>query len=76
MTQQTTIMTTDLNRSHLWMVQYLRELSGRSIQPEEIGRLLTQCFVEVQECFRVTAEELDESAFGPVCGGKFHLRLC
>jgi hypothetical protein len=56
MTQQTTIMTTDLNRSHLWMIQRLKELSGMSIQPEEIGRLLLQWFVVVQECFSEIAE--------------------
>jgi hypothetical protein len=74
MTQQTTIMTTDLNRSHLWMIQRLKELSGRSILPEEIGRLFTQCFVVVQECFREIAEKLDNSALGPVCGGKFRAK--
>jgi hypothetical protein len=76
MAQQTTIITTDLNRSHLWMIQHLKELSGRSIQPEEIGRLPTQCFVVVQECFRTAAEQLDSNAIGPVCGGKFYLDLC
>ena len=74
-TQQTTIITTDLNRSHLWMIQRLKELSGGSIQPEEIGRLITQCFVVVQDCFRATAEMWDEMASDEVRGGKFHLRL-
>ena len=66
-TQQTTIMTTDLNRSHLWMIQHVKELSGQSILPEEIGRLLIQYFVVVQECFTATAAGWDESANGPVC---------
>jgi len=68
-TQQTTIITTDLNRPHLRMIQHLKELSGGSIQPEEIGRLMAQCFVVVQDCFRVTAESWDGRAYGNVCGG-------
>jgi hypothetical protein len=76
MTQQTTIMTSGLNQSHLWMIQHLKELSGKPIQPEEIGRLLTQYFVVVQECFTVAAELLDDEATGSVCGRKFHLCLC
>ena len=75
-TQQTTIMTTELNRSHLWMIEHLEGLSGTSIPPEEIGRLFTQCFVVVQECFRVAAEWWDERTTGSVCGVTFHLRLC
>jgi len=75
-TQQTTIITTDLNRPHLQMIQHLKELSGGPIQPEEIGRLMMQFFVVIQDCFRVTAESWDERTTGGVCGGKFHLRLC
>jgi len=74
-TQQTTIITTDLNRPHLRMIKHLKGLSGGSIQPEEIGRLMTQCFVVVQDCFRVVARLWDERTTGEVCGGKFHLRL-
>ena len=73
-TQQTTIITTDLNWSHLWMVQHLKELSGGSIQREEIGRLMTQCFVVVLDCFRATAQWWDSRASGEVCNEKFHLR--
>jgi len=73
--QQTTIITTDLNRLHLRMIQHLKELSGGSIQPEEIGRLMTQCFVVVQDCFRVTAESWDQMTTGGVCDGKLHLRM-
>jgi len=58
------------------MVHHLNGLSGRSIQPEEIGGLLIQCFIVVQECFRETAEQWDELATGPVCRRKFHLHLC
>src|SRR5258706_8180371 len=75
-TQQTTIITTDLNRSHLWMIQHLKELSGLSIRPEEIGRLLVQYFVVVQECFTTTATLWDEKADGTVCCNKLHLNLC
>src|SRR5258706_8737993 len=75
-TQQTTIITTDLNRSHLWMTQHLRGLSGVSIRPSEIGRLLVQCFVVTQECFRTIAEQWDEEVNGPVRCGKPHSHLC
>ena len=75
MTQQTTIITTDLNRSHLWMIQHLKGLSG-SIRPSEIGRLLIQCFVVTQECFRTIAEQWDEEVNGPVRHGKLYPHLC
>ena len=74
-TQQTTIMTTDLNRPHLCMIQHLEESSGMSVQPE-ISRLLIQCFVAAQDCFRTAAEEWDERTEGPVCCGQLHLHLC
>jgi len=74
MTQQT-IFTTDLNRSHLRMIQHLKELSGGSIQQEEIGRLITQCFVVIQDFFRLIAESWDVKATGEVCSIKFRLRL-
>ena len=74
-TQQTTIITTDLNRSHLWMIQHLEELSGMSVRPEEIGRLLIQYFVVIQECFTATAALWDEAA-GSVCCKRLHLHLC
>jgi len=76
MTQQTTILTTDLNRSHLWMIQHLKGLSGMHIRPEEVGRLLIQHFVMVQECFTATAVVWDERANGPVCCKRLHLHLC
>jgi hypothetical protein len=63
--QQTTIMTTDLNQLHLFLIQHL---SGRSIQPEMIGQLLTQCFVIVQGCFGAAAEQMDINTTGSVCG--------
>ena len=75
MTQQATIMTTDLNRSHLLMIQHFKELSGMSIRPEEIGRLLAQCFVVAQECFTATAAWWDEMDNGMACCGKPHLHL-
>ena len=75
-TQQTTILTTDLNRSHLWMIQHLKEISGTPIQPEEIGRIFTQYFVVTQQCFRAAAEQWDERATGTVCGIMLHLHLC
>ena len=75
-TQESTIITTDLNRSHLWMIQNLKELSGTSIQPEEIGRIFTQYFVVTQECYRVAAERWDEKATGTVCGGILQVHLC
>ena len=61
-TQQTTIVTTDLNQLHLTMVQHLRQLSGTSIPLEEIIQLLLKCFIVIQECFVVTAGYLDEMA--------------
>ncbi len=70
--QQTTIITTDLNRSHLWMIQHLKELSGMSVRPEVIGRLLFQYFVMAQECFTVTAVMWDEWAADPVCCKMLH----
>ena len=75
MTQQTTIMTTDMNKPHLCMIQHLKELSGMSVQPE-ISRLLIQCFVVARECFRAVVEQWDERASGPVCRGRHHLPLC
>ena len=74
-TQQTTIMTAGLNRSHLWMIQHLKELSGMSIQPEEIGRLLIQYFVVVQECFKSTATWWDTLSNGMVCSETLDLHL-
>lgn len=65
-TQQTTIMTTDLNGMHLSMIQYLRQLSGTSIQPEEITKLLIKCFVAIQQCFTTTAVHWDGRANDPV----------
>src|SRR5258706_1042171 len=76
MTQQATIMTTDLNQSHLRMIQHLRELPGVSIRPEEIGRLLIQYVVVLQECFIATAMWWDDRATGTVCCQKLHLHLC
>jgi len=61
-TQQTTIVTTDLNQLHLTMIQHLRQLSGTSIPLEEIIQLLLECFIVIQECFVVTAGCLDEMA--------------
>ena len=75
-TQHTTIMTTDLNTSHLWMIQHLKELAGMSIRPEEIGRLLIQCFAVVQECFASTAALFDDLSNGTVCCEKLDLLLC
>ena len=75
-TQQATIMTTDLNRSHLWMIQQLKELSGTPIKPEEIGRIFIQYFVVTQECFSAAAEWWDDDATGPVRGGVLHLHVC
>src|SRR5258706_6152488 len=72
MTQQTTIITKDVNRSQLWMIQHLKGLSGVSFRPEEIGRLLIQYFVVTQECFRTIAEQWDEEVNGPVRCGKLH----
>lgn len=72
MTQQTTIVTTDMVLPHLFMIQHLEKLSGMSIQPGEIARLLTQCFDVIQECFRAIAQYWDENANGPVSGGKRH----
>ena len=76
MTQQTTIVTTDMVLPHLFMIQHLEELSGMSIRPGEIARLLIQCFDVVQECFRAIAQQWDENANGPVCGIKRRLHLC
>ena len=75
-TQESTIITTDLNRSHLWMIQHLRELSGTSVQPEEIGRIFTQYFVAIQECYRVTAEWWDEESSSTVRGAMLQVLLC
>ena len=75
-TQQTTIITTDLNRSHLWMIRHLKQLAGMSIRPEEIGRLIVQHFVVVRECFTAAATWSDARADGPVRCNKLHLQLC
>ena len=66
-TQQTTIITTDLNRSHLWIIQHFKELSGMSVCPVEVGRLLVQHFIVEQECYTATARQWDAMADGPVC---------
>ena len=75
MTQQTTIITTDLNRSHLWLIQHLKELSGTIIRPEEIALLLIKCFVVIQECFGETAEWWDDRVNNPVCYKTLYLHL-
>jgi hypothetical protein len=68
-TQQTTIMTTDLNRLHLSMIEHLNQLSGTSIQPEEVTQLLMKCFFVIQECFTGTAETFDRMSNTAVCCG-------
>ena len=75
-TQESTIITTDLNRSHLWMIHHLKELSGTSIQPEEIGRIVAHYFVVMQDCYNGVAERWDERAFGTVCGAMLRVHLC
>jgi len=68
-TQQTTIITTDLNQLHSTMVHHLKQLSGTSIPLEEIIQLLLMCFIVIQECFAASAGGLDELANDPVyCG--------
>jgi hypothetical protein len=66
-TQQTTIITTDLNQFHLSMIQHLKQMSGLSIRPEEIAHLAIQCFVMIQEGYTAAALEWDTKATGPVC---------
>jgi hypothetical protein len=65
-TQQTTMMTTGLNKMHLSMIQHLKQLSGTSIQPEEFTQLLIKCFAAIQECFTATAVRWDAYANNPV----------
>jgi len=69
-TQQTTIMTTDLNQLHICMIRHLKKLSGMSPWSEEIARLLIKYITVVQDCFTVMATTWDEQANGPVCRSK------
>ena len=69
-TEQTTILTTDLNQLHLSMILHLKQLSGTSIQPKEITQLLIKCFVMIQEYCTATAVCWDERAANPVCCSK------
>ena len=75
-TQQTTVITTDLNRLHLCMVQHLQKLSGMANRPEEIALLLIKWITVVQECFTATIMSWDAELNNPVCYEKHYLRLC
>ena len=69
-TQQTTIMTTDLNQLYLRMVQRLEALPETANQPgcpEQMVHLLTQCFSVVRECFVDVAVRWDNRANSGVC---------
>ena len=66
-TQETTVVTTELNPLHLSMIQRLMALSGTSIPPEETAQLLIQCFTVMQEGFEAGAAHLDAQAAGSVC---------
>jgi hypothetical protein len=66
-TQQTTIMTTDMNQLHLSMIHHLKQLAGMSIRLEEIAQLLIQCFVVIQEGYAATVSHWEIKAGGPVC---------
>jgi len=66
-TQETTVMTTELNQLHLSMIQHLMALSGPSSLPEETARLLIQCFAVVQERFATVAVEWDRMAREVCC---------
>ena len=73
-------MTTDLDESHLRMIQHLETLSQTGNQTEcavQMVQLLIQYFAAVHECFAATAESWDNSTFHGVCCGKpqFTLRL-
>jgi hypothetical protein len=65
-TNQTTIVTTDLNQLHLSMIHHIKRLLGT---PVESTQLLIKCFIVVQECFGATALSWDKDAAHPVyCG--------
>lgn len=72
-TQQTTIMTTDLNQMHLRMVQYLKTLPDMANQPEcaeRLVQLVTRCVAVVVESFGATIEHWDYKVMGLVCCGE------
>ena len=76
----TTIMTTDLDESHLRMIRHLETLPETGNQAEcaeQMVQLLIQYFAAVHGCVAATAVYWNESALGRVCCGKhqFALRL-
>jgi hypothetical protein len=66
-TRQTTVLTTDLNQSHLCMIHHLRAWYGTSMQPGEIAaRLLFQWFAVAQGQFVEISDFWDNDATGTV----------
>src|SRR5258708_26213238 len=64
-TRQTTIMTTSLDQLYLHMVQHLEALPESASQlecPEQMVRLLVQCFAAIRECFVEMAVRSDDKA--------------
>ena len=79
-TRQTTIMTTDLDESHLrmtWHLETLPETGNQAECAEQMVQLLIQYFAAVHGCFAATAVSWNDSALGGVCCGErqFTLRL-